>query len=194
MKEGKGNTVLLIVIGIATLLIAVVGATFAFFTAQLSGQETGTTVTVSSGTIGTSFEGGAVINVGDIYPRTEVWLEKKFNITTTLTDAAVLNYTLKFVITSNTFSSGALKYTFAVVSGETTENTGDVIATAVSTQTNINTGNDFEITLGSGKFQGPTGGAATHTYKISIFFPDTGSNQNAEQGKALMAYVDVTSS
>ena len=40
MNENKSNTLLLTVIGVATLLVAVVGASFAYFTAQLSGTET----------------------------------------------------------------------------------------------------------------------------------------------------------
>ena len=48
MKEGKNNTVLLTVIGIATLLVAVVGATFAYFSAQLSGTENQSTMTIQA--------------------------------------------------------------------------------------------------------------------------------------------------
>lgn len=39
MSEGKNNTVMLTIIGIATLLIAVVGATFAYFSATLTGTD-----------------------------------------------------------------------------------------------------------------------------------------------------------
>ena len=49
MKEGNNNTVLLTVIGIATLLVAVVGATFAYFSAQLSGTENQSTMTLRNG-------------------------------------------------------------------------------------------------------------------------------------------------
>ena len=51
MKEGNNNTVLLTVIGIATLLVAVVGATFAYFSAQLSGTENQSTM------MGASYKG-----------------------------------------------------------------------------------------------------------------------------------------
>ncbi len=54
MKEGKNNTVLLTVIGIATLLVAVVGATFAYFSAQLSGTENQSTMTIQASNGGSS--------------------------------------------------------------------------------------------------------------------------------------------
>lgn len=49
----KKNTMLLTVIAVATLLVAVVGATFAFFSLSVQGGDQTTTATVSSGKIGT---------------------------------------------------------------------------------------------------------------------------------------------
>ena len=52
MKENnKGSMIILTVIGIATLLIAVIGATFAFFTVQIKGNVEESTVQVSSSTM-----------------------------------------------------------------------------------------------------------------------------------------------
>lgn len=51
--ENKKNTILLTVIAVATLLVAVVGATFAYFTAQ-GGAASSAKVTVSTGTAGSS--------------------------------------------------------------------------------------------------------------------------------------------
>ena len=47
MERGNGNTVLLTVIGVATLLVALVGATFAYFTANLTNNSSNITVTTS---------------------------------------------------------------------------------------------------------------------------------------------------
>ena len=52
----KKNTVLLTVIAVATLLVAVVGATFAYFTAQ-GGTSSQGDITVSTGTAGSSSMG-----------------------------------------------------------------------------------------------------------------------------------------
>ena len=51
--ENKKNTILLTVIAVATLLVAVVGATFAYFTAQ-GGTGTSANVTVTTGTAASS--------------------------------------------------------------------------------------------------------------------------------------------
>ena len=45
MERGNGNTVLLTVIGVATLLVALVGATFAYFTASVTNEASPVTVT-----------------------------------------------------------------------------------------------------------------------------------------------------
>ena len=55
--ENKKNTILLTVIAVATLLVAVVGATFAYFTASGAQGTTGN-VTVSTGTAASSEFGG----------------------------------------------------------------------------------------------------------------------------------------
>ena len=47
MENGNKNTVLLTVIGVATLLVALVGATFAYFTANVSQDNTAVTVQTS---------------------------------------------------------------------------------------------------------------------------------------------------
>ena len=51
--DNKKNTILLTVIAVATLLVAVVGATFAYFTAQ-GGNTASSTVTVTTGTAASS--------------------------------------------------------------------------------------------------------------------------------------------
>ncbi len=50
----KKNTMLLTVIAVATLLVAVVGATFAYFSLSMNGSSTTTTATVEAKTIGTA--------------------------------------------------------------------------------------------------------------------------------------------
>lgn len=63
--NNKGNQVLLIVIGIATLLMAVVGATFAYFSATATTGENHVdqTVNISTATISVSFEEGNGVNL-----------------------------------------------------------------------------------------------------------------------------------
>lgn len=52
-RSGRSNTVLLTVIGAATLLVVVVGATFAYFSAQLGGSTT-STIDINTSDLGTT--------------------------------------------------------------------------------------------------------------------------------------------
>ena len=61
--ENRKNTILLTVIAVATLLVAVVGATFAYFTAQGGGTATTDVKVTTSTSSSSSFELGAEIKV-----------------------------------------------------------------------------------------------------------------------------------
>ena len=68
MEERKsGNTVLLTVIGIATLLVAIVGATFAFFTANIT-NPVGSSIKIETATLEITFEDGDVIDLLSAHP------------------------------------------------------------------------------------------------------------------------------
>lgn len=61
--ENRKNTILLTVIAVATLLVAVVGATFAYFTAQGGGTATTNVNVTTSTSANSSFKLGAAITV-----------------------------------------------------------------------------------------------------------------------------------
>lgn len=192
MKEGKRNTVLLIVVSIATLLVTVVGATFAFFTAVLSGEESATTVTVLSGSIGTVIDEGDAIIISNVIPQAESLLTKVITIshTNSITVPGAFEYSITLDVESNTFATDHLKYTFTHGTG--TDATGTMIA-ETDTQTPIGTS---DITFGEGSITTPTGPVGSDTevsqvYNLDIFFPDTGTNQNASQGQEFTAHIVV---
>ena len=80
--ENKKNTILLTVIAVATLLVAVVGATFAYFTAQ-GGTGSAANVTVSTGTAGSSSLG--TFTAISIYADANSFSQGKGNATGTST-------------------------------------------------------------------------------------------------------------
>ena len=69
MKDNRGTTILLTVIGISTLLVAVVGATFAYFSAtvvETDPDKDGQDVVVQAATVGTiTFTHGNTIDLCD---------------------------------------------------------------------------------------------------------------------------------
>lgn len=82
MDNNKQNSVLLIIIAVATLLVAVVGATFAYFTANNSSGST-VTVNTKTGSMNILFSDGddkARVNKTEIQPSNTKLVEKEFTI------------------------------------------------------------------------------------------------------------------
>ena len=188
MNENRSNTLLLTVIGVATLLVAVIGASFAYFTATISSQETGTTVTVGAGSLAIAYHGSADIETGPLEPvpaPDDPVATKTFTITGTNSTSAIMPYTIKLVVTGNTFTSNTLTYD---LDSTNTGGNGYIVPDIV--ETGIATGAS-NISLGTGYFSGVVS-SSVHTYVLHIYFPDTGVNQDEDKNKEFTAYVDTT--
>lgn len=214
MKRERSNTTLLVVIGIATLLVAVVGATFAFFSAQVTYNDTNSTLTITSAAGGTSsFAGGDTLQISNIYPREEVWAAKTIYLTYKNDNAeSNFNYKLNLVY-KNQFSSGYITYKLTPITttstpssvcksngmldttacggaaNMTTSDSNGTLATAVTNGSFSNTSTETTVQLGTGSFAKTSGSEVHHVYLLEIFFPDTGESQNEDQGKVLSARV-----
>lgn len=203
MSEGKNNTVMLTIIGIATLLIAVVGATFAYFSATLTGTNNEKEYTVRSATVGTQFNGGADITATGIYPKEEAWGTKTFSIKTTSTKGVSTKYRITLVIDDNDttadttisdgaghikrFQANALSYT--LTASEANAATEGIMPTATETQ--IADPSD-DIVFGEATIYGNDAVEVTQTYTLSMFFKDTGTDQNANQGAQFKAHISIS--
>lgn len=203
MSEGKNNTVMLTIIGIATLLIAVVGATFAYFSATLTGTNNEKEYTVRSATVGTEFNGGADITATGIYPKEEAWGTKTFSIKTTSTKGVSTKYRIALVIDDNDttadttisdgaghikrFQANALSYTLTAT--EANAATKGTMPTATETQI-ANPSKD--IVFGEATIYGNDAVEVTQTYTLSMFFKDTGTDQNANQGAQFKAHISIS--
>ena len=164
-------------------LICVVGVSYAFFTAGMS-SETSTTVRADAGTMKITYDGGANINLAGIYPKDDVWATKTITVTGNNTTDAEMYYKLTLVVDSNTFKTDdPLQY--ELVSTNTSTN-GKIIPNI--SKTNI-TGTSIE--LGSGHFKKANN--AKHTYLLKIYYPKKATSQNANQGAAFSAHVEITS-
>ena len=203
MSEGKNNTVMLTIIGIATLLIAVVGATFAYFSATLTGISDEKEYTVRSATVGTQFNGGADITATGIYPKAEAWGTKTFSIKTTSTKGVSTKYRITLVIDDNDttadetisdgaghikrFQANALSYTLTAI--EANAATKGTMPTATETQI-ANPSKD--IVFGEATIYGNDAVEVTQTYTLSMFFKDTGTDQNANQCAQFKAHISIS--
>ena len=169
-------------IGIFVAMIFI-GATYAFFTAGMS-SETSTTVRADAGTMKITYDGGVNINLAGIYPKDDVWATKTITVTGNNTTDAEMYYKLTLVVDSNTFKTDdPLQY--ELVSTNTSTN-GEIIPNISKTDI---TGTSIE--LGSGKFKKANN--AKHTYELKIYYPKKATSQNANQGAAFSAHVEITS-
>lgn len=207
--ENKKNTILLTVIAVATLLVAVIGATFAFFTAQGSQASSGS-ITVSTGTAASS-EFGTVSAI-NLYADATNFAQGKPDITGDSTgtvswtapgatdghtpDEAERSfcYTATVSITSNTFT----------VSAANTENLNELEYTVVKgADTIIDKKSlvDFDTKNGlTGDLRIPTtsdgseythkliadaGATVSDSWKVTVTLKNLNFNQNENTGKQL---------
>lgn len=181
----KKQSLIINVLVVAILVVIAVGGSYAYFTANISGTESATTVTVQGGEMKITFSGGNDISVANIYPKSAAVASKAFTLNGTNTTDLNMGYSLSLIVDSNTFSTGALKYTLTSVN---TGNSGTVIANIV---TGVSISNGAKTyALGNAYFA--TGSNKVHTYTLNIYFPDTGADQNADQGKSFKAHVGIT--
>lgn len=199
---GKSNTILLTVIGIATLLVVVTGATFAYFAAIVNGNDTATSIQVTAGNGGTiTFGGGEEITLSNIFPRGTTtgneWVTK--NITLTNSANAGSNTTSKYEFTisldNNTFDykgtdgntvtdSDNIKYTFI---RDIDKSTGTVTApTETPTPTKVVSG----TIIGSGTVANNV--ANTIAYTLKVYYDNASYNQNNGQEREFSFHIGYT--
>ena len=217
MKDNsKTNTLLLTVIGVATLLVAVIGATFAYFTAQVGGGESTTTVKMNAGVLKINFTNGNSVQTTEGFEPTKAKTEcadKKVNETdgyycdqaqytpvatklftltgtnTTLTaDNMKMPYTIKLVVTQNQFSTGAIKYTLTGTKEGGDAATGELVQ--IPNWVDVETGAADAAVLGSGYFL--PGTDTIHKYELALYFPDNHINQDTDKNKVFGAKVEIS--
>lgn len=205
--ENKKNTILLTVIAVATLLVAVVGATFAYFTASGAQGTTGN-VTVSTGTAASSEFG--VIKALNLYADASTFAQGGKDVTGETTgtvkwtapgDAGTVTpsladrtfcYTAALEITANTFVKSAANATnvneleFTAVKGtETiidkqslvTLTTGEAVTGTINIPTTKG-GTDMKHTLVA-----DAGASVSDSWTITVTLKNQAFNQNDNAGK-----------
>lgn len=153
---GKSSTILLTVIGIATLLVVVVGATFAYFAAQVTGNDNSTSIQITASQTGSTitFAGGEKIELTNIYPKTTEWVSREISISNTAVaeTTSTATYTFYMNVEENTFDAADLQFTFTKDGDTESETKTQLARTAGATQiatgtVNINVVNTIKYTL-----------------------------------------------
>lgn len=199
--DNKKNTILLTVIAVATLLVAVVGATFAYFTAQ-GGDAVSKQVNVITGTAGnSSFAIDGAIN---IYADATTFAQGKGNATGSSNgtvsftapgaaggqtpDAADLQfcYSVSLNITANDFVYTVDESTPELTLDVTKEGTAVIAAMDITTKKG-----EIKIPTTAGetnyvhKITAAAGDTVTEAWKTTVTLINLDSDQNTNTGKNL---------
>lgn len=186
---GKSSTILLTVIGIATLLVVVTGATFAFFAAQVKGANTATSVQIKAAADGTAITMGGLdqITLKGIYPKAEAWVKDKevsFTLPKVSGSTTVSNYSFDLVITSNDFKANYLTFTFTKKS--LSDNVSDEGGTATKTAIN---GTTAVTNIAHGKVARNVDTSVV--YNLNVYFDEKSENQNDGEEHTAVFYIKM---
>lgn len=177
MKEKRSKTILTLLFSLS-LLASIAGATFAYLTVTISGNETATSVVIKSSSLNITYNSGAAIIA--VAPAIEPgWTQSKiFTVTNTGDDAAP--YSIVWANVFNDFSvTSELTYTVAGVVSAGTGSAGNLgTTTAPTTNGNMITG----LVLNEN---------STHTYTLTVTFNNPSSPSNSNQGKMFAGRIEI---
>lgn len=194
MNDKKGNTVLLTVIAIATLLVAIVGATFAYFTASISGNDTASSVIVETASLGNIvYENGTEIKLENALPGAT---SNEITFTVSIEDNDFsMPYELYWVNVKNNFIGTDLVYslngTQEGVDGAAINSQGQLLSQANGNYMPVPAESADPVLIGQGTL-GANGDI--HHYKMKVQFQETYTDQNSNQGKSFSGVINVKTS
>ena len=187
--ENKKKIVMLF-IALGLMLSIIIGVTFSYLAPLINNLENESTVAFNAGVIAIDYESGSNrIEASEILPG---WSEvKKFSLTatntTSINKADAMNYSLKLVVESNTFSDNAIAVS---LKSTNTSNNGTVAEIIPGT---LPSGKS-EVSLGFGSFDATQNigeAGATHNFELTVSFPEQNKSQSSDMGKHLSAHVTV---
>lgn len=190
MENNRGQSIFLSVVGIATLLVAIVGATFAYFSISVTGNDTASSINVTTARVGgVAFDGtGAGVTVTNAYPG---WTTTK-------------QFTVAFDETQGTVDTGAeVQYQILLTSTEvglsaaaatkgdfTYSLTGTGTGSVASASGNMPT-TTADVLLGTGTLYGTNAASKSHSYSLTITLRESSTDQNELQGLSYRGTIQV---
>ena len=173
MQENEINKNLkikIIVITLVAFFITTAGVSYAFFTIDVSGNDTASNITVTAAQLSLTFTDGNIVSVADVYPG---WSKAKtFSVTNNTPNATYYDIKMEDVYT--TFNHDELVYTL------TSTNSG-----GTKTET-IMPNNDGLI-----KAKILIAGNTTQTYTMTITFKEIGDHQDYNQGVSYKGKIQI---
>ena len=191
--EDKSKTVIVSIIGtILTIAVVSLGVTYAFFSANISGSESGSTIVAEAGIMQIAVSGGNNVTAENIMPDSDnPWGTKTITLTGTNTTEKSMSYKIKLVVDNNEFKKANMQYT---LTSTNTGNNGAVI-------TSVTTATDITAAVGASQVLGGTtqvgyflnASNVAHTYVLKLFYPETNTDQSEDMGAKFAAHIVVES-
>ena len=179
MDKKAKNTMIISVIALALVLI---GVTYAYFSARITGLESASTISLTAGRMGIQYsEDDATVSVSNIYPREEAWITKQITLTGYNTTNQEMKYELGLNIVNNTFKGGQLTFDLTGVGTNGTK-IADITGKSITKTSGF-------YKFGTGIFLQSDG--ETHVYTLKVYFKDNGKDQNFNQEAVFNAKIDV---
>lgn len=179
-ENGK-NKMILLILGVATVLVALIGATFAYFTAVINNVNGDQSVVVTTATVqGVTYTASEPLVLLDAIPGDHA--ETTFSISNPNASASA-EYGLELVIDANNFENTEGDNQLVVtISGGQIVGSKTIDCTDSSTLAK-------EIEIVSDVTLGPSD---TDEYTVRVDFYETQSIQNTNQTKDFAAHIEVT--
>ena len=169
MKDKK--IIILSIVGVLLLVSIVVATSYAYFTANVSGNKDTNNVVITNGVMSLEYTDGDEINLANAIPGSSV--SKTFTVKNT--GNVSTNYTIYFSELSNKFVDKTdLVYTLTSSDG------GKSVAQTQVPSTNEAMVSNYAIEAGK-----------THTYTLTVTFLDKDENQDDNQGVSFSTKVSI---
>ena len=165
-NNNKGNMILLTILSVATLLVAVIGSTFAYFNISMSTRDNETTIEVTNGSISIEHQENSGVQF-NAQPAGTLVATKVFTINGLITGSSNLNYEVDLKIINNTFENNQLVYTIT----SNNDSSNGTIIPSTEERVLLPSGSNTVI-LGKGIFAGPITDGAVHSYTVNIYVAD----------------------
>lgn len=181
-KETYNSKILLLILGTLTILIALIGATFAYFTAVVKKTNGNQSVVLTTATIqGLSYESSNPIMLRQADPGAVG--TSKITIHNPNASAAI-TYNMKIVTDINEFeTTDGTNQLLLTVSGAKIPNSITIDLTNGNDKSDKKIVNDVKLKAGE-----------TDLYDVKAEFVDIGKNQNTNQGKTFVGHIVVEQS
>ena len=183
MNDNKGQTIFLSVIGIATLLVAIIGATFAYFTTTMNGSAANVGAT-------TAKLGEVSYNANGITATDAVLPGWSANDTITLTmKPSDVDVEFNCFINASALGTDDKLEDFYVTSSATAAGTNTIADTIATKRKFAAADKGQKVKIASGTLKGGNTTDNIQTITYTVGFEETGESQNGQQGLAFAAAV-----